>query len=304
MRNLIPGLVLLASAAFVPQLSSQQALDPLTGTWKGDWGPSSMDRNAVVLELKWDGKTLTGTVNPGPDAISIENESFDAEERKVHFEANLGARNRRYIVEGKLENNKITGSWRHERRAGDFQLTREATTEQSAPTPNRPNLAGLDPEERKVLEHLLDEWGKDFSVTSLDLAARSLGMQVSDEMRFRIGFYIQTHPELHEVIRRWGWQTLVLTPDEKLIARAIINQVRTKRKAPSLAEIARQVKITKKQTTAGLEMLGRFRVLRRDKAVGGVGYVAAEPRYLTWERWLDLQFHTVALSDGRLFNTN
>ena len=303
-RNWIVGVVLLATAAFAPQLLSQQAADPLTGTWKGDWGPSSLDRNSVVLELKWDGRTLTGTVNPGPDAISIENASFDPKEMTVHFEANLAARNLRYIVEGKVEKDKITGSWKRERRAGDFQLTREGRTEESATASTRPDLTGLSTEERNVLEHLLDEWGKDFSVTTVDLAAKSLGIQLSDELRFRIGFYIQTHPELHEVIRRWSWQTLVLTPDEKLIARAVINRVRDKQKTPSLGELARLVKVTQKQASAGLTMLGRFGILKHDKSVGGVGYVAADPRYLTWERWLDFQFHTVTLSDGRLFNTN
>ena len=52
----------------IPLLAFQGS-DPLTGTWKGDWGPSASDRNPATLELKWDGKTLTGTVNPGPEGI-------------------------------------------------------------------------------------------------------------------------------------------------------------------------------------------------------------------------------------------
>ena len=96
----------------------------------------------------------------------------------------------------------------------------------------------------------------------------------------------------------------MLTPGEKLMARAVINHVRDGQKAPSASEIARQVMITGKQARAGLAMLERLGILKRDKSVGGVGYVAAESRYATWERWLDFQFHTVTLSSGRLFNTN
>ena len=42
-------------------------MDPLSGTWTGDWGPSPGDRNEVTVELKLDGGTLTGVVNPGPN---------------------------------------------------------------------------------------------------------------------------------------------------------------------------------------------------------------------------------------------
>jgi hypothetical protein len=51
-------------------------------------------------------------------------------------------------------------------------------------------------------------------------------------------------------------------------------------------------------------MLARLGILKRDKAVGGIGYAAAETRYLNWQPWLDFQFHRVALSSGRIFNTN
>ena len=40
------------------------AQDPLSGTWKGDWGPSPRDRNQVSVVLKYDGKAITGTINP------------------------------------------------------------------------------------------------------------------------------------------------------------------------------------------------------------------------------------------------
>ena len=52
-------------------LAYAQSSDPLSGSWKGDWGPSASDRNQVAVELKWDGKALTGTVNPGPNAVPL-----------------------------------------------------------------------------------------------------------------------------------------------------------------------------------------------------------------------------------------
>ncbi len=64
------------------QLFAWQGSDPLTGTWKGDWGPSAADRNQVTLELKWDGKALTGTVNPSPLTSSCVASSVVAEIRQ------------------------------------------------------------------------------------------------------------------------------------------------------------------------------------------------------------------------------
>ncbi len=79
MRRRICFVILLLSAlsAIQPAWARQKG-DALTGTWKGDWGPSPTDRNAVILELKWNEKTLTGAINPGPDAIPIDKGSFDA----------------------------------------------------------------------------------------------------------------------------------------------------------------------------------------------------------------------------------
>jgi|GEM_PF-281026 len=303
-RALSLGLVLLCIVAFASPALTQKATDPLTGTWKGDWGPSATDRNSVVLELKWDGKILTGTVNPGPDAIAIENASFDPKEMKIHFEVNLTARNRRYAVDGLVEKDKMTGRWSRSGRSGDFQLVRANSKEDEALASDRPKLTGLGADERRILEYLLDDWGKDFSVTSIDLAMRALRIRSSDELRFRVGSYIKEHPELHATLRRWGWQTLVLPPDEKLVARAIVNRQRDRQPLPSIAEIARLVGISQKQTKAALAMLERYHILKPDKSAGGVGYVATESRYLNWQPWLDFQFHTVALSDGRIFNTN
>src|SRR5437588_11822572 len=75
----------------------------------------------------------------------------------------------------------------------------------------------LNPQEQKVIDYLVKDWGEDYSVTRVDIAMNALKVAPSDETRFRIGNYIKAHPELHEVIRRWGWVTLVLTAEEQVI---------------------------------------------------------------------------------------
>src|SRR5258707_5172237 len=132
---------------------------------------------------------------------------------------------------------------------------------------------------QKVIDYLVKDWGEDSSVTSVDIAMNAVKVVQSDETRFGIGSYIKAHPELHEVIRRWGWVTLVLTPDEKLIARALINAERDSKPAPSISELAKAVSIKEPDVKRGLAMLERYEILKNDGKSGGAGY-AMMPRYL------------------------
>jgi len=165
------------------------------------------------------------------------------------------------------------------------------------------NQGQLNSQEQKVVDYLLSDWGQDYSVTSVDIAMAALKIEQSDETRFRIGSYIKAHPEIHEVIRRWGWVTLVLTPDEKLIARALINAQRDSKSAPSLTEIAKAVGVKEPDIKRGLAMLERYEILKRDGKTGQPGF-SVMPRYMKWEPRLDFVFHKVGLDNGRQFNTN
>src|SRR5262245_42657552 len=116
--------------AMLAVFAAAQQPDPLTGTWVGDFGPSRYDRNPISLDLKWDGKSLTGTIKPGPsgtpmyrnfDGIPIEKASFDPKSGAVKFEALFKPRERRYVIVGKLDKGMISGSWnRGEGGEGDF----------------------------------------------------------------------------------------------------------------------------------------------------------------------------------------
>jgi hypothetical protein len=104
--------------------------DAVSGTWVGDWGPSRADRNDVTLQLKWDGKALTGNVTGGTNVTSpipLQKTSFDPKTGAVHMEADASSRGRtvHYIIDGKLEKNEMTGSWNHDNRKGDFKITKK-----------------------------------------------------------------------------------------------------------------------------------------------------------------------------------
>jgi hypothetical protein len=80
------------------------------------------------VALKWDGKALSGTVNPDSDKIQIQKATFDSKTGVVHMEATAKGRDGaplHYVIDGKLENNTISGSWNHPARKGDFKITKQ-----------------------------------------------------------------------------------------------------------------------------------------------------------------------------------
>jgi hypothetical protein len=121
--------LMLALATGVVFAQATKAADPITGSWAGDWGPSANDRNQVTVDLKFDGKTLTGTVNPGPNAVTLTKSTFDPATGNVHMEAD--AKNPRggavvhYVIDGKIAGNTMTGTWNHDNRKGDFKITKK-----------------------------------------------------------------------------------------------------------------------------------------------------------------------------------
>jgi hypothetical protein len=106
---------------------------PLTGTWSGAWGPTATQRNQVTLVLNWDGKAVTGIINPGPDAIPIKSVTVDVSTWTVRIEADGKDASGKPVpisAEGKLEDlgsyhRTLTGTWQQGAVKGDFKITRD-----------------------------------------------------------------------------------------------------------------------------------------------------------------------------------
>lgn len=107
-----------------PPLGAQTATDPLSGRWSGNWGPTPSHRHAVTLELKWDGKTLKGTINPGPNSFRLQKTSFDSNTGAVRMEVDAGTMGKRfhYVIEGRVEDGILIGTWHHAKLKGDFKV--------------------------------------------------------------------------------------------------------------------------------------------------------------------------------------
>src|SRR5438309_11509723 len=89
-----------------PFFALAQEGHPLTGTWSGDWGPTTTQRNHLTFVMNWDGKNVTGTINPGPDSIPVGSVLLDVTNWTVRMEADAKDQSGRaadMTAEGKLE---------------------------------------------------------------------------------------------------------------------------------------------------------------------------------------------------------
>jgi hypothetical protein len=106
---------------------------PLTGTWEGDWGATANERSHVTIVMSWDGQRVTGTINPGPDAVPIGSVFVDVTNWTIRIAADTkdGAGAPVHIAaEGKLDDigsyhRRITGTWKQGTTQGDFRITRD-----------------------------------------------------------------------------------------------------------------------------------------------------------------------------------
>ena len=127
-----------ALAIAVPALA--QYGYPLKGSWSGEWWLKKGEENRILLEFNWDGKTLTGVLNPGTENVTLQKLSLEPPGGGVatamspwllHFEADAKDQTGKaahYVVDGKLQNigsyNKfVTGSWAVGSQKGEFKIT-------------------------------------------------------------------------------------------------------------------------------------------------------------------------------------
>lgn len=107
---------------------------PVVGTWYGEWGVAGQKRHDAVVVMTWDGKTIGGEIDPGPDAVPFKVATLDSSTWTVHIEAERPATAKspavRYVIDGKLSNlgsynRSLSGTWTTGTTKGDFKLTRD-----------------------------------------------------------------------------------------------------------------------------------------------------------------------------------
>lgn len=106
---------------------------PLKGSWVGTWAGNKTHGNDVLLVMNWDGKTISGVINPGTDNMTIKNATLNPAGWIVHIEADGKDKSGAvvsYSIDGKIEdlrlpNRTITGTWKSNRESGMFRVARQ-----------------------------------------------------------------------------------------------------------------------------------------------------------------------------------
>jgi hypothetical protein len=128
----VPSLLVALSLLLLAAPALAQFGHPLKGTWSGDWGASKDSRTHVVLEMNWDGKQITGNINPGPRAVAMKTATLNPDTWLVHIEAegkDASGQMVHYVIDGKLENigayqRVLSGTWTEGSKKSDFKVVR------------------------------------------------------------------------------------------------------------------------------------------------------------------------------------
>ena len=134
MRAALLRAAIVALALALPFVAHAQFGHPLKGQWSGQWGPANSP-NRLLLDLHWDGKEITGTINPGPEAATVKSVTFDYTDPsswgvKMQAEGkDASGKPVAISVDGKLENigayyRVLHGTWAQGSRKGEFTVTR------------------------------------------------------------------------------------------------------------------------------------------------------------------------------------
>lgn len=128
--------LVLAVAALIalPAIAGAQFGHPLKGQWSGEWTVKG-EPIRLLLNLDWDGKEITGVVNPGPNSAIVKSVTFDYSNVSA-WGVKLTAEGKdasgkpvAISVDGKLENigayrRLFHGTWVQGGQRGEFTLTR------------------------------------------------------------------------------------------------------------------------------------------------------------------------------------
>jgi hypothetical protein len=103
---------------------------PLVGTWHGTWVAAGKP-NDVTLVMEYDGKTITGLVNPGPESMRLPNIVLDPADWSVRFTGDVKQASGRTVhlaIDGKIQDitsrhRSIVGTWAEGTTKGEWKMS-------------------------------------------------------------------------------------------------------------------------------------------------------------------------------------
>ena len=131
--------LLFAAAMVLAVTAAAQEGYPLAGTWYGEFATGNQKNDLTVI-MKWDGRSVTGLINPGPDSRPITSAAMTITPGKAAAEGQRSTEgispifHVRFEVDGRTfegilqnpvaGNRRLTGTWTRGGEKGTFQLRR------------------------------------------------------------------------------------------------------------------------------------------------------------------------------------
>jgi hypothetical protein len=170
--------------------------------------------------------------------------------------------------------NRATGG--SQQAAATSGSTQQATTAQAPKVAaTEPAAAGFVGIEKQLIDTLLVMWGAKGHLTSIDQAAKMLGVSGSDSVRADMLKKLDGNLTMSEKLSRYRPATFVLTNREKLIAQYIISSEKKNSEFPAIKQIAADLKIAEPELKSRLKFLvdiGLLYDLGQSDATNKLGY--------------------------------
>jgi len=104
---------------------------PLVGTWRGEWGPNAKQRHDLTFVMEYDGKAVTGQINPGFESMKLQTVALDPATWTVRFQTETKDASGKVVpvvIQAKFEDvtnrhRSLVGTWTQGATKGDFKIT-------------------------------------------------------------------------------------------------------------------------------------------------------------------------------------
>jgi hypothetical protein len=122
LKNSVKALFIILTAGLFSTAIAQEG-HPIKGSWIGEWEGNALGESLLMI-MNWDGKAITGIINPGTDNLEIKTATLNPADWTVHIEAGD------YKLDGKfarleLPNRSISGTWSGGGKNGSFEIVRQ-----------------------------------------------------------------------------------------------------------------------------------------------------------------------------------
>ena len=153
---------------------------------------------------------------------------------------------------------------------------------------------------QKIVDYLLDDWGQQMHSTSISLAMENLGMKPRDAVRLEIGEHFRAHTDLANNLKWWGANNYLLSNDEKLIAKYLINTYHDEKRIPDLKELSTGAGVPESDLKGRLNLITQAGLLEASKTEK-LGYALTD-EFTKWGGPLHYNFHTVRQEGAKAFD--